>query len=291
MTNIIWQDQSEKVTPVWADRIVQTDSASSHTTVWSTITNMATAIFGLKTTANLTENTNLYYTEARVTANTTVAWKSNTVDVLEKTNTTAFTPTADYHPATKKYVDDSWVNINWLTAKTTPVDADEFIIYDSAWLANKKSTLLELKTVLAGTSALIDETITLAATWTTETITVTHSLWYVPSTVNLISNLVTRSWDNFFTPAQQSIWHYVWWSQVCSYLSLEYNVWATQVPFHWQSTTSAWYLRYTPSSSTNAFETFTINITNITTTTLDIQIVKTLWTAYAVNLSFTGTIS
>jgi len=34
---------------------------------------MATAIFGLKTTANLTENTNLYYTEARVTANTTVA--------------------------------------------------------------------------------------------------------------------------------------------------------------------------------------------------------------------------
>lgn len=31
-------------------------------------------------------------------------WKA--VDVLTTTNTTAFTPTADYHPATKKYVDD-----------------------------------------------------------------------------------------------------------------------------------------------------------------------------------------
>ena len=28
-------------------------------------------------------------------------------DYLSKTNTTAYTPTADYHPATKKYVDDN----------------------------------------------------------------------------------------------------------------------------------------------------------------------------------------
>jgi hypothetical protein len=33
----------------------------------------------------------------------TRALKSN---VLALDNTTAFTPTADYHPATKKYVDD-----------------------------------------------------------------------------------------------------------------------------------------------------------------------------------------
>ena len=32
--------------------------------------------------------------------------KANSSDVLEKTNTTEFTPTADYQPATKKYVDD-----------------------------------------------------------------------------------------------------------------------------------------------------------------------------------------
>lgn len=36
--------------------------------------------------------------------------KVNTSDVLTKTNTTEFTPTSDYHPATKKYVDDSVAN-------------------------------------------------------------------------------------------------------------------------------------------------------------------------------------
>jgi hypothetical protein len=33
--------------------------------------------------------------------------KSNIVDVLTKTNSTIYTPTANYHPATKKYVDDN----------------------------------------------------------------------------------------------------------------------------------------------------------------------------------------
>lgn len=32
--------------------------------------------------------------------------KANSSDVLKKTNTTGFTPTGDYNPATKKYVDD-----------------------------------------------------------------------------------------------------------------------------------------------------------------------------------------
>lgn len=35
-----------------------------------------------------------------------------TSSILTKTNTTAFTPTGDYHPATKKYVDDSIANID-----------------------------------------------------------------------------------------------------------------------------------------------------------------------------------
>ena len=34
-----------------------------------------------------------------------VAGKANAVDVLTKTNTTVYAPTADYHPATKKYID------------------------------------------------------------------------------------------------------------------------------------------------------------------------------------------
>ena len=37
--------------------------------------------------------------------NTTLATKADKSNVLEKTNTTAFTPSANYHPATKAYVD------------------------------------------------------------------------------------------------------------------------------------------------------------------------------------------
>lgn len=36
-------------------------------------------------------------------------------NVLEKTNTTAFTPTADHHPATKKYVDDNAGSVPYLS--------------------------------------------------------------------------------------------------------------------------------------------------------------------------------
>lgn len=107
MTNRIWIDQVEKVTPVWDDRIVQTDSANSNNTVWSKLSNIATAIFGLKTTTDLEEWTNLYYTDARVSANTTLLSKADKTNVLQLDNTTPYTPTANYHPATKEYV-DSW---------------------------------------------------------------------------------------------------------------------------------------------------------------------------------------
>lgn len=39
--------------------------------------------------------------------NSALDLKANKSDVLTKTNTTSFTPSSDYHPATKKYVDDS----------------------------------------------------------------------------------------------------------------------------------------------------------------------------------------
>ena len=32
--------------------------------------------------------------------------------MLTKTNTTSYTPTGDYHPATKKYVDDTLSNVS-----------------------------------------------------------------------------------------------------------------------------------------------------------------------------------
>ena len=42
-------------------------------------------------------------------------------DVLTKTNTTSYTPTGDYNPATKKYVDDQVGNINTVLATLTTV--------------------------------------------------------------------------------------------------------------------------------------------------------------------------
>ena len=39
----------------------------------------------------------------------------------------------------------AWTDINWLTEKTTPVDDDEFIIYDNVALTNKKVWLNNLK--------------------------------------------------------------------------------------------------------------------------------------------------
>lgn len=45
------------------------------------------------------------------TVTNAVSGKANSSDVLTKTNTTSYTPSADYHPATKKYVDDATAGI------------------------------------------------------------------------------------------------------------------------------------------------------------------------------------
>ena len=72
-------------------------------------------------------------------------------EFLSKTNTTAFTPDADYEPATKKYVDDNAGGTPTVpsTAKTTPVDADVVTLWDSAasW-ARKKGTWSNIKATL-----------------------------------------------------------------------------------------------------------------------------------------------
>ena len=55
----------------------------------------------------------------------TFNWKANASDVLTKTNTTSYTPSADYNPATKKYVDDA------VTAAASGSVSDE--AYSSTW--------------------------------------------------------------------------------------------------------------------------------------------------------------
>lgn len=72
---------------------------------------------------NLADKTREYNTSRSVTK------KVSAEQVLTKTNTTAFTPTADYHPTTKKYVDDKVVGLateSYVDNKTSM----ENVIYD-----------------------------------------------------------------------------------------------------------------------------------------------------------------
>lgn len=93
-------------------------SADSTDKVWAsdavtnfnlTVDEIWTENFSNRTTTDLAEWVNEYYTEARVDANSTVVWlwttKADKSNVLELDNTTPFTPTLTYHPVTKDYVD------------------------------------------------------------------------------------------------------------------------------------------------------------------------------------------
>ena len=93
---------------------------------------------------------------------TTIGNKANTSDVLTKTNTGSYTPSSDYHPATKKYVDDnissatagavsdtayaaSW---NWVTGIAPSKNAvyDKISAMDTT-IAGKQDTISDLATI------------------------------------------------------------------------------------------------------------------------------------------------
>lgn len=60
--------------------------------------------------------------------------KANTSDVLTKTNTTSYTPTADYHPATKKYVDDKeFADLSDVFVIACSVDGSNNHTVDKTW--------------------------------------------------------------------------------------------------------------------------------------------------------------
>lgn len=69
-----------------------------------------TAVLTKTNTTSFTPTSN-YHPATKKYVDDSVSVKANTSVVLTKTNITAFTPTGNYHPATKKYVDDSVANI------------------------------------------------------------------------------------------------------------------------------------------------------------------------------------
>lgn len=123
-----------KTTPVWADKLTWLDSQTSNVSLQNknfALSSLWSAIFWARTTTDIPEWSNLYYTTARVDN------KAEKTNVLELNNTTVYTPTADYHPSTKKYVDDKSVSIDPLTEDTVwDMEADFFVKSD--WVTNEK---------------------------------------------------------------------------------------------------------------------------------------------------------
>ena len=123
-----------KTTPVWADKLTWLDSQTSNVSLQNknfALSSLWSAIFWARTTTDIPEWSNLYYTTARVDN------KAEKTNVLELDNTTAYTPTLDYHPSTKKYVDDKSVSIDPLTEDTVwDMEADFFVKSD--WVTNEK---------------------------------------------------------------------------------------------------------------------------------------------------------
>lgn len=108
------QDYTEKTTLNWNDLVILADSedldANGNPSVNKKVkvSSISSGVLAAWSTSDLEEGSNLYFTEERVDDK---ALKDN---VLELDNVDEYTPTEDYHPATKKFVSDSMNE--WLSA-------------------------------------------------------------------------------------------------------------------------------------------------------------------------------
>lgn len=138
---------TDKALPIWADKVMWYDSVANDnkniTLDWIT-----TFVFSAKSTSDLIEWTNLYHTTARVEA-----------IALSKTNTTTYTPTSQYHPSTKGYVDGL---VAWITGEvrlwTTTTAPASWLISD--WAAISRTTYANLFAIIWTTYWVWDWTTT-----------------------------------------------------------------------------------------------------------------------------------
>lgn len=203
-----------KVNPVWADLVTWLDSEDANLSTKNknfTISSIWDKSFSDKTTDNLTEwVTNLYYTDTRVDNNSTVVslWvnkedKSNKTDnITTDTWSTTKYPTVN---AVENYVLNQWININWLTEKTSVVDNDEFVIYDSVWLDNKKLWFDNLKNSLSDLYVFPWTTTTYYSQWSTT----------VNNTTTTFTYTATKNWRyRLNISCSQSVTGSGWWLYV-----------------------------------------------------------------------------
>ena len=116
-------EQSEETTPGDLTERLSYGKVASQTKniTWTNLVAWLNSVLGfLKISSNLddlnnkaTARTNLeVYSTTEIDDDLDL--KADKTNVLEKDNTTAFTPTSSYHPATKSYVDNGGISIPWV---------------------------------------------------------------------------------------------------------------------------------------------------------------------------------
>ena len=102
---IVKNSNNEDISPITSSKTVYGDNGKN---VFDQLNDLESNVLTKSNTTSFTPSGN-YHPATKKYVDDNVGIKANKTDVLTKTNTTSFTPTKDYHPSTKKYVDDNSV--------------------------------------------------------------------------------------------------------------------------------------------------------------------------------------
>ena len=193
-----------KTTPVWADLLTWLDSEDSNVQTKNknfSLSSLWSAIFWSRTTTDIPEWSNLYYTDARVDVNSTVVSKEDSANKSVDTNLWASDILYPTQNAVKEYVDNN----------TSIPDATE-LVKGKARLATQteSNTWTDDTTILTPLKAAntyIDNYISSDSIAIIEN---QNHVFSVPSTCNVIlirwgiwadlfDCIVTRNWKTFWT--------------------------------------------------------------------------------------------
>jgi len=165
-----------------------------------------------------TTTTNKFATSAELTQISTNTSNISTLDtdkadksnVLELNNTTAFTPDADYEPATKKYVDDN-AGSGWVTWPATSTDS-AIVLFDwTTWDTIKDS----VKTIVTSTTWLGSDDTTvptskavadaIGSSWGWDMLSSTYDPTNVSADAFDMDNMVEWTTNKILTSAERTI--------------------------------------------------------------------------------------
>lgn len=131
-----------KTTPVWADKLTWLDSQTSNVSLQNknfALSSLWSAIFWARTTTDIPEWSNLYYTNSRTLAVAVgLDWDDTINDVKTFTSSPIVpTPTTPTQVANKAYVDAQSIPIDPLPEETV-WDMDVDFLVKSDWVSNEK---------------------------------------------------------------------------------------------------------------------------------------------------------